>query len=621
MKKITVFSIIFLCLLSFGYSDNIRYFSNVEKLRIRETPDMNGKTLGYLAMNEEITFLNDTSTRLFTVDNDVMQFNEPFIKIKTKSGITGWVYRGFVRTEETIEGYNITTTSFGKINSPYVKRLFFVNKSKTWCAQVLFKNEDMDADFYDYTLVVNGKKIPGIYENDQEMLMSSYDGNAYCCYSKNKMFLVNGIELKKYDAILDPYFIDKSKYVFLGNFGGNSSGDPRGGAPYEITGGKTFLVVNDVIGKGYDEIPEYRINKTGQTIAYTARENNNWYVVMNNQEVRKFDRIEKFQYIENINAFFYIGYDLTQGKAYVCLNKDTLKTITITKDTRLEQVLYDTDSKNIYYILHSGEMYSHDESPYSPTEDYRYVGGKWYVYKNDELLQTFDHIKGQVMLKNGKFAYIAGNKGKLIDREEIGKDYEGGEWYFVYDNQMKKHDNEISWFNVDDHGNYLLYFRQPTSDWIVNIRGMYELDNINYVINNDENFQDNYFIQGLRNSTNIVIFHNGTNINYTYTSSSSNYYWNQFVFIKNDGLGGRFVEKTKLFDDTGCEYLESSGDKKKILMIGKKDKKNIVYINETKLISGYEKYYYPVYNDIMKAFYILAEQNGSLKQIEITRVD
>ncbi|MES0490617.1 MAG: SH3 domain-containing protein [Leptospirales bacterium] len=75
-----------------GYSQE--YYSLVEKLNIRNVPDIGKKSIGTLAEGEKVTFL-----KLITMENiDVKlrgkTINAPFYKIKTKNGLEGWVFAG-----------------------------------------------------------------------------------------------------------------------------------------------------------------------------------------------------------------------------------------------------------------------------------------------------------------------------------------------------------------------------------------------------------------------------------------------------------------------------------------------------------------------------------------------
>jgi hypothetical protein len=68
-------------------------YVTIENLNLRTHPNVSGKLLGRLHLHEPVSFLNEVTqtTQQVTLANGEVT-NEPWIKIKTQKGVTGWVY-------------------------------------------------------------------------------------------------------------------------------------------------------------------------------------------------------------------------------------------------------------------------------------------------------------------------------------------------------------------------------------------------------------------------------------------------------------------------------------------------------------------------------------------------
>lgn len=73
------------------------FVSTVDNLRIRETPDINGKVIGKIMRFEEVEYQGATSQVEMTLDVDGEQISAPWIKVKTKTGVEGWIWGGFTK--------------------------------------------------------------------------------------------------------------------------------------------------------------------------------------------------------------------------------------------------------------------------------------------------------------------------------------------------------------------------------------------------------------------------------------------------------------------------------------------------------------------------------------------
>ncbi len=104
-KNIVLFGFI-LVLISIIYSQDLPegsvitetnlYVSKVDNLRIRETPDINGKVIGKIMRFEEVEYQNETSSNITEIMIEDQKVSAPWIKIETINNIIGWVWKGFI---------------------------------------------------------------------------------------------------------------------------------------------------------------------------------------------------------------------------------------------------------------------------------------------------------------------------------------------------------------------------------------------------------------------------------------------------------------------------------------------------------------------------------------------
>jgi len=68
----------------------------VDVLRIRETPDLNGKVIATIKLGEQVEYAGETSTNQSTIDFNGEKITDSWIKVKMKDGKIGWGWKGFL---------------------------------------------------------------------------------------------------------------------------------------------------------------------------------------------------------------------------------------------------------------------------------------------------------------------------------------------------------------------------------------------------------------------------------------------------------------------------------------------------------------------------------------------
>ena len=72
--------------------------TTVDQLRVRENPNLDSNVIELLNEGEKLIFLGLVSSKSYKVNLRGKTFHEPFYKVRTFSGKTGWVYGGGVLT-------------------------------------------------------------------------------------------------------------------------------------------------------------------------------------------------------------------------------------------------------------------------------------------------------------------------------------------------------------------------------------------------------------------------------------------------------------------------------------------------------------------------------------------
>jgi hypothetical protein len=69
-----------------------RLYITINKLKLRQTPSLKSEVLAELPLFEEVYFLNEVTDSTFEVNLGYEMANEPYVKVRTKRGLEGWVY-------------------------------------------------------------------------------------------------------------------------------------------------------------------------------------------------------------------------------------------------------------------------------------------------------------------------------------------------------------------------------------------------------------------------------------------------------------------------------------------------------------------------------------------------
>lgn len=69
-----------------------RLYITINKLKLRKDPDLKSEVLAELPLFEEVYFLNEVTDSTFEVNLGYEKADEPYVKVRTKRGIEGWVY-------------------------------------------------------------------------------------------------------------------------------------------------------------------------------------------------------------------------------------------------------------------------------------------------------------------------------------------------------------------------------------------------------------------------------------------------------------------------------------------------------------------------------------------------
>ncbi len=77
--------------------EGITIYCWVDNLRIRNAPDTDSAVLGELKEGESLSYLDEQSDHYHKINLRGRVFEEPWVKIKTRDGVEGWVFGGGVK--------------------------------------------------------------------------------------------------------------------------------------------------------------------------------------------------------------------------------------------------------------------------------------------------------------------------------------------------------------------------------------------------------------------------------------------------------------------------------------------------------------------------------------------
>lgn len=99
----------------------------VEVLRVRETPDLNGKVVATIKLGEQVEYAGETSANQSTVDFNGEKITDSWIKVKLPDGKTGWAWRGFllelsnIKDKDTCFSFQYPKNCYKVIKISYLK--------------------------------------------------------------------------------------------------------------------------------------------------------------------------------------------------------------------------------------------------------------------------------------------------------------------------------------------------------------------------------------------------------------------------------------------------------------------------------------------------------------------
>ena len=67
-------------------------YSTIDGLNVRVQPKLGAPIIGRLKLYEPVTYMNEVTDSLFTIDLGDIEPTEPWVKIRLESGKQGWVY-------------------------------------------------------------------------------------------------------------------------------------------------------------------------------------------------------------------------------------------------------------------------------------------------------------------------------------------------------------------------------------------------------------------------------------------------------------------------------------------------------------------------------------------------
>lgn len=67
-------------------------YSTIDGLNVRVQPKLGAPIIGRLSLYEPVTYMNEVTDSLFTIDLGDIEPTEPWVKIRLENGKQGWVY-------------------------------------------------------------------------------------------------------------------------------------------------------------------------------------------------------------------------------------------------------------------------------------------------------------------------------------------------------------------------------------------------------------------------------------------------------------------------------------------------------------------------------------------------
>lgn len=153
-----------------------KLYSWVDKLLVREKPDLSAKPITFLKTGEEIIFLGIKSKKETQARLRGIYFKTPFYKIKKKNGTTGWVFGAGIQVEKPLsdDKKKCLVKQFKKV-------ITIVNKMRN---EINIKNIDNESKTFEQNgFYLNGQKGEIIFS--QDLGFTPVGNSCYERYFKN----------------------------------------------------------------------------------------------------------------------------------------------------------------------------------------------------------------------------------------------------------------------------------------------------------------------------------------------------------------------------------------------------------------------------------------------------
>lgn len=178
--------------------------SKVNELRLRSEPNKTSKVLYVVGEKEEVFFLNEKTDFKETIKMRGVNYTEPWLKVRTKDGIEGWVFGGGLQQNQM----NI-------VGNEDVQKKKIKNMSAKELSKIL--NLEIDSEypnyngFYHYYLTANNAEIlHGEFALEGEKKAEEIGMNIGIKYIGN---YINGTKNGEFEEI--SYYWDSSNRLIL----------------------------------------------------------------------------------------------------------------------------------------------------------------------------------------------------------------------------------------------------------------------------------------------------------------------------------------------------------------------------------------------------------------------
>jgi len=288
--------------------------------------------------------------------------------------------------------------------------------------------------------------------------------------------------------------------------------------------GRVVAVIDGQSEPGeYDEIGPVIFSPDGKRVAYPAKRDSKWFMVVDGQEGPEYDKISLSREVFSPDSKRLVYGAMKGDKWFVVLDGkagpesgyDNVGYFSFSPDSK--RLAYATEKDRRQYVVvdgRDGPVYEHAVEPvFSPdSESLAYVanrGNKWFVVLDDKEGKKYDGVNRPVFSKDSKhiaYSVIKGSKLMVVlegkegpEHEDIGMDsvtlspdgesfayaaMRGDKWFVVWNGREGPEYDGINQgspvFSPD--GKHLVYAAEKAGKWIVVMDGRegseYEFDDV-----------------------------------------------------------------------------------------------------------------------------------------------